>query len=314
MKSGRSLFNEAIADARRKQPGFDVPALSSWLTGPFASLAETVPRFTDELASAGLDVSIMLVAHGLISGPGYSQFHDLWAKVLSRCPELLSTYPRETLGIFHNAALNIRSSGKGVFSRWIDSLDALTDQVKTLPDLKNLCSVLAWTSGLAPYRISALEAAEKLPKELAHQALSVSSSVDIQESIIRFRENRWYNPKGSEEKSLKVIHEVGAFTGFNGKFTDPPSVRACNDYYAVKSGNNYYTLCADTFGAVLLGGSESEYSNAMEQTEEIPEGLLSLINLPEEGLSMTCSCDSIAVFSPWSYTILLISLPGSSKG
>lgn len=324
MKEGRSQFNKRIADVQKQNMGFDIQALSSWLSGPAAFLAESLPRYSTEIASVCLDTSIMLVVHGLTSQQGYSPFKDLWMKILPQCSYMLSSYPRQTLGILHNCALNMHSYNGDFLSRWIDRISILVDRVRTVPELRALCALLAWKSGLAHYRISALRAAESLSEELALLALGVPEGRDLKEAISRFMENRWFNPEIIEQESLRVVHEIGAFTGFNGKFPCPPTVRACNDGFAVRSGDQYFWLFADAFGALIHGGLKKEYYHELDRGNDdnnpgksIQKGVLFVgnnklnINLPEDGLSQVNTADSIAVFSPWSYSIILISLPGS---
>ena len=334
LASGRDFFNERIAAARKARLGFDVDALSAWLTGPAAALAERVAAtspsgeggLSTEVTSAIVDAALMLVGHGLAKGDAREQFAALWTKVLPECASLLSENPRYVFGILHNAALNIRRDKGDVISRWIAYLASLADKVSTVAELRALSSVLAWRSGLAHYRETALQAAATLSPALAKAALGISDGIGLADALSRFAEDRWYDPSSDSRETLQAAHEVGSFVGYGGSFPRPPKVRADGDGFAVESGDRHFWLCADAFGAVLRADSEEGYANADRNPANktsadvtIRDGELhygsyaARLSLPQDGLSLASTRDTAAVYSPWSHSIIIIPLRGSVR-
>ncbi len=320
LAADRSGINARVAEARRIRPLLDTAALGSWLCGPVAALAENLAGDLTAFTEAAIDVSLQLAAHGLLSGPARLSYEKLWTAVLPSCLRPLSEEPRETLALLHNASLNMRQAGSDILGNWLSALEALSPLARNTAELRGLCSLLAWKSGLPQYRESALRLAGTLPPALTAAALGIPKNKDCESTLERLSADRWYDPVRGAPIALRVAHRIGAFSGFGGTFTSPPEVRADGELFVVKSGERYFRLYADTRGAILQAASPADYAEA--ENEKTPErrsvkleksdlccGAERLkIDLPEDGLAFACGSDTLAVYSQWSYSILILPL------
>jgi hypothetical protein len=111
---------------------------------------------------------------------------------------------------------------------------------------------------------------------------------------------------------------VGVFSGFGGRFTQPPELRIAPDGFLVRSGARYFLAMADAFGAVLLPATDDEYAaGALPQPLDTPrirnnrlvfaDRELSL-DLPAEGLTLVANAHTVAVTSPYTHAIRLLPL------
>ncbi|CAN5345692.1 hypothetical protein BH11PSE11_BH11PSE11_33060 [soil metagenome] len=332
LMAGRAQFNARAAEARRRYRALDTGAFADFLGSGVDSVVRAVfAAAPDRLASVVLvayDIALELVGQGL-AGPGArSRFVDeVWRELIPRFAKLVAQQPVEVLAALSNAALNIDKIPGARSEQWLGEMTKLSSHIDTLDRLQAVGQILAWRAGLAHYRAGALRAAAQLPNALALAALGAGAQehadVDWQAIRDKLLSDPWWSPaNGMPEGEIKVgapiEQQIGKFTGFGGNFAQPPSVRACEDGFAVKSADRYYFLMADAYGAVLLSGSKDEFEGATGDLQiEVPPTRGSQLmlkrhtielELPPGKFSLACNAHTVAVFSPYSHGIRLFPL------
>jgi hypothetical protein len=317
LQAGRRQFNDRVSEACRMQPGFDTSAAEALLRGPLdrlATLAASVdPERTGSLLLAAFAVGLTLQLRGKGEQP---LIQALWRDVLPACLPLALQQPRDTLGALFNAALYLLSLGGGQPDRWAREMARLAGRCEDLACLKRLGQVLAWRCGVAQFRASALKVARRLPPGLAAAALALAPEQTLSEALDRLENDPWFDPAQPAGNGLRVMREVGGFSGFGGPFARPPEVRVFARDFVVKSADRYWYLCADVFGALLHAGSSDEFAAGRTDPGELGmsgnEFRLGAqrcaLDLPATGLRRVCGPTTAAVSSSYSHFIWLLAL------
>lgn len=324
LASERSWFNARAAEVARRAPGFSLETLAAFLQsgvdGVVAAVARAVPERAEGVAKAAYDIALILVAQQLVGAEERNRLIErVWVELLPLCTHRIAEAPDKVLGALSNAAVYLGSAPNLRGEEWLGFLSALAGHAKTVPQLLALGQVLVWRVGAAHLRDSALAITSELPEPLALAAVGAAPGNEWATVHARLAANPWWLP---EEKDALLLHsqgkKIGEFSGFGGIFRQPPEVRAHADGFWVKSGDRYSLLMADAWGAVLHRASREEYEQSYFPTTLCPaleENRLMLacgnieLDLPAEGLDIAWNDHTVAVTSPYSYTIRLFPLP-----
>jgi hypothetical protein len=306
LASGRAHFNTRAAEARHRYPAFDTTGFAAFLRtgvdGIAVSVAGVAPERTAQAVLAAYDMALELVAQGL-AGPGARTvaIERAWVDLAPRFARLIAVQPVEVLGALSNAAIHIASEPAARFDDWLEDMAALAAQADSVERLRSLGAIAAWRAGLPHFRESALREAGQLPEPLALMALHAPPGLAWAEVRDAHRANRWWSPQPQRREVHRRGLRIGAFTGFGGTFSQPPSVRACQEGFLVRSGDRFSLLVADAYGAVLLPATAREYADA----DIVIGGLRIASELPEDGLSLAGNGHTVAVTSPYTHSIRL---------
>lgn len=315
LKAGRSHFNARVNEACRIQPGFDTAEVHRFVMGPLDVLATQAFAFDQARANsfivAAFECAITLQLRGKSELP---IVRAIWQTLVPACLPLAMENARDTLGSLFNAGLNMHGLTGVRTEQWVSALAQLAPSCSDLETLRRLGQVLAWRSGAAHFRQSALTVLDQLPTDIAKRAIPSPHGQEWSETIRRMREDPWFDPVQPVARGLRQVHEVGGFTGFGGPFSEPPDVRVYGDGFVLRSADRYWYLCADVFGAVLHAGSVEEFSAGEAAIEP---GVLnsnrvrigsdeSDINLPSARLRAACGPHTIALASPYSHFVVLM--------
>lgn len=323
---GRAQFNAMVAGMKQQQSSFDTPAFSAFLGECVDPLAQAVaaidPTHVEPVVTTAFEMGMALVAQSL-AGPGarVAAVNRVWKEVAPRVAKLVAEQPAEVLGSLSNAVVNLDRAVGDRANWWVDCLIALGPYAATVQDLLGLGQVLAWRAGMVHYREGALDAADRISPQLALAAIgtdSIRSWVDVRE---QFKRDRWWSPDPVTNARAAKGFEAGAFTGFGGMFSLPPEIRAGADGFWIRSANRYAFLAADVHGAILQAATQEEFENAPQSDLEpgpppLPtnEGLktngrLIAVPFPAKDLAVARNRHSIAIASPYSYSVLVIPKP-----
>jgi hypothetical protein len=317
LQAGRGQFNARVAEACRSQPGFDTAAVETLLCGPLDQLAIQAAAVDAERANslllAAFDVGLTLILRGKAELP---LVRALWANALPTCLPLALRQPRDTLGNLFNAALYLQSVAGARIPQWAQEMANLGGHCADLATLRGVGQILAWRAGVAHFRSGALQVAHSLPPELALAALAAAPGQDIATVLDQLAGGPWFDPARPAERGLRVVHEVGGFSGFGGPFAQPPEVRALADGFVLRCADRHWYLCADVFGAVLHAGSAEEFAAGSADAGALifSGGEIRLgdarcaLDLPAEGLQLVCGPNTAAACSPHSHFIRLLAL------
>lgn len=261
LRARRSEFNARFAEARRQNPAADPAAFGTFLETTADVVVQAVDRVrpdrVPDVAAVAYEVGLRLVSHRL-AGPGarHRALDETWRRILPAAATLVAEAPRSVLPAVSNAAHHLAATPGARTSGWIETLERLAPRCPDAGTLLTLGQVAAWRAGLAHYRETALAAADTLPESLALAVLGAREGACWPTVRARLRAEPWFDPsrpveEGSSSDALAVAATVGAFRGFGGLFTEPPRVRAVGEWLYVQSGDEFWILTADAFGATL---------------------------------------------------------------
>ncbi|MES2445238.1 MAG: hypothetical protein V4574_20630 [Pseudomonadota bacterium] len=307
LAEGRPGFNARVAAARSAQTGFDTAAFAVMLQDaldPIVMAVEAVaPERLGAVVDAAFDMAITLVGRGL-AGPKArgDAVNRLWEGVAPAFAAALAEEPFAVLGALTNAALHIAGTPGADVSAWLDRMKAVAP-LATAATLPAIGQVVAWRCGMAHYREGALAAADGLPPETALAAIGAGG--DWAEVRAALRASRWWTPEPVPEAGVTV----GGFTGLGGPFASPPEVRACAEGFLLRSGARVELAIADAFGATLHASTPEDFRAADAQSPRVDGNRVAagdrtvVADLPAQGLTAAANADSLAVASPFSYSV-----------
>lgn len=316
----RPLFNQRVAEARHRTPGLDLAAFSGFVTDTLdpmcAALGKVDEQGTVAVIEAAFGMGLELVAQGL-AGPAarHPWIDRAWRQLTAPMVHLLATSPEDTLGTVTNAVVRLCSVQGVDVEGWINDVSALAPRCPTLGALRSVGALCAWRAGMAHLRIAALDEGKNIDPSLAAAAVDAPDQAWA-ELEPRLRRDRWWHPaRGANERG----RAVGGFTGFGGPFGVPPVARAITDGFVVQSGDRYFLVMCDAFGAVVLPATVAEFAQgdagAVTTLPVTSRGInLSgrdvAVSLPGDTASAALGRDSAALFS--SLTHYLHVLPVSA--
>jgi hypothetical protein len=265
------------------------------------------------------DMALELVGQAL-AGPGArNEFVDrVWQVLAPKVARLISEQPMEMLGALSNAVVNIAKTPNARTDQWVNGMTDLAKYAESIASLRALGQITAWRCGLPHFRLGAIRAADQLPENVALAA--VGASEDAKWTTVRtsFLADPWWVPDAEKQTRLRTGIEIGRFTGFGGIFATPPEIRPNADGFCVKSGDRFSYLIADAYGAVLHPATAEEFTQAdmdvrvkapsLKGSKLLLDGGEVELDLPEDGLVVTCNEHTAAVTSLYTFAIRLLPL------
>lgn len=321
LQAGSSAFNARVAQARSRSARFDVEAFSAFLrdrVGPVVeSVAAVAPDAVGASTVAAFDAALSLVGQRLAGPDRRGGLLDrTWAELLPALPRTLADAPAALIVSLCNAAIHLERAPSARGGDWIRSMTKLGPRAASLGELLSLGQVLAWTAGLAHFRSGALQALDRLAPDLGAAALHAPTGGDWAALRKRLRDERWWSPDvGVAGRALEGFR-VGAFTGFGGVFAEPPQVRAGAGGFVLRSGERCFALHLDVYGWTLNPAAAAEFEAGTRDrpaphapAASVVRGALRIggstwpLDLPEAGLDVAATEDSVAVCSTYSYAL-----------
>jgi len=269
LRAHRAEFNTRFAEMKRRRPGLEGETFSEALVTLVDPVVEAVSRIdreaVAETVSAAYDIMLLLVAEKLAGPAGrHSTLNEACRDLLPKAAERIAEAPLRMLGAVTNALVNLATTPEVREAEWIRSMEAVVAQCETVEMFLQAGQVAGWRCGLAQYRESALAIARRLPSELGSRLIGTEPGAQWEEVVAKLERERWWQPGEPAPKSLQVVRRAGAFRGFGGAFTEPPLVAAIEEDLYVWSGDNFWLLTADAFGATFHRVKAVEFEAAAE--------------------------------------------------
>ena len=308
--AARPWFNERVAEARHRQPGFDVDALRDFIAIELEAVAAAVmaadPDRIGDAVQAAYDIGIELVGQRLLGPQARSPWvRRTWQTIVPVAAPLLARWPRDTLGALSNAAIQLAATPGVRPAQWLERLAVAAPACTDVDMLRRAGAICAWRAGMVALREAALSTGEGLPTSLARTCLGLEPATHDEAIWTSLRADRWFLP----DKASAPGHVLGGFSGFGGTFAEPPAVRADAGGFVARAGDRAYALGADAFGAAMLSAGVERFEAARQAPERLGrdarEALAARLQVPEDGLVAVAHGPSIAVASPWSHRIFL---------
>ena len=311
LADGRATFNSRVASVRLRYPGLDTEALDAFLCNLLDPLLNRVVEAEPDCGAAFLDacfdMALALTEHGWTGGrPRARVVERLWQDVAPAIVPAIARDPRVTLGALTNAAIKLASEPAACLDRWMAIMARLGGRAGSPDELRALAVLAAWRSGVAHLREAALEAA--IDPAIACEAVGAEGRHDWPVLVEYYRHDRWWTP---DRTTRSQGHRLGDFTGFGGRFAEPPRLAQQGAMIVVASGRQYFELAADAYGATLrqlpedVGRSVplASHQPALKGRAIQAEDRLVPCQLPQDGLIQATTADTIAVASRLSYSV-----------
>ena len=260
----RTDCNARFAAARRRWPRLDAEDFALFLRdqlSPLAAALDTsVPVEAHHVLVHAYGLGLQLVAEKL-AGPSTPNpsINRVWNGLFPHMPEVIAEKPRLVLTALGNAAHQLGNTPGTRPDLWRKRLADFIPRCQSAEVLLVIAQVLSWRAGLSHYRTSALLAANRLPPELALEALEAPAGADWESTRDAHLSDSWLG-YGMEPSSRE--HRIGTFRGFGGLFLTPPLVTSSGSQLLVTSGNDAWILVADAFGATFHRAAPEEIEAA----------------------------------------------------
>jgi hypothetical protein len=328
LRSGRGELNARFAAARARHPGLDAEAFADFVRAAVDPLVAAVARVHSErvtdVAVAAYDIALELVGQKLVGRSARTPYVDeAWRRVLPETASLVATQPAQMIAAVCNACHQLSGTAGARPAAWIDIMCRLAGQCADATVFLTLGQVAAWRAGMAHFRRSALAAADTLPESVVLTVMGASSAQHWSDIRGRLAIDPWFDPAAPAEAPglVRVAARAGAFRGFGGLFTEPPTVAMADEQLFVRGGAECWLLEADAFGATFHRATNEEFERARARPalpdEVSVHGTTLIIHGSKVGLSsmldeVSSACASrttVALTTPHTHAVLLLSIP-----
>lgn len=314
----RDDFNARVRAAQRRFPGFDTQAFLEFLAGPVDGLVEAVtavaPERVPATVVAAFDIALELTGRHLIGSSNAGASLDAaWRMLMPRYASLVAKAPRHVLAMLGNAVIHLAGIPDARCDQWLHEMGELAPAIDTVDQLRTVGQIVAWRAGAAHFRTGAIAAAASLPPVLALKAFSAKASSSWAALQRCIEVDPWWH---GDDGHARAEREIGCFAGFGGPFPEPPTIRAVDGAIAVRSGDRYFTLFGDAYGAVLLASDRAAFdrlpSDAGRCHHVMQDDVLTiggqdvLVDLPDRGLTVCATVNTIVIASAFTHAIRLM--------
>ncbi len=321
LRAGRAELNRRHGLARHRYPGIDDEVFLGLLAGPLDALvaqvaavdAGAVPRVVECV----YDLSLSLLGQRWL-GPGGRApgILDGWLALAQNAPRFIAEDPQACLAAIANAQVHWSQQGDGI--AWTQTLIALAARAPSLDELLRAGQVAAWRHGLAHYRMSALQRARQLPRELTAIAFGLGLREWQDGYLDQLAADCWFRPDAKDAgKRPRVVARIGDFVGFGGGFPTPPLASCDSSQLLLQSEAVQFLVFADAYGASLqpAGGPAPVSAQRLPTGWRIAGSVLSWpggqLDFAEHGAitSAVANADTLVLTHAYSHAATLIALP-----
>lgn len=312
----RDRFNARMRETRRRTPALAPEVVAVFLQDCAAPLVDAVaaqaPARVDAVVDAVFEAALALAARKSIGPGARSQLlAEAWAGSFAAFAPLVAAQPAPVLGMLSNAIVYLEALPGTRPRQWLAEMAALAPRIGSAAQLAVTGQIAAWRAGAAHFREGAIGAADGVPGALALAALRAPENSDLQALLLQMIDDPWWRGVGDEAREDA---ELGSFTGFGGAFATPPQIRAALDRFVVRSGERYFTLMVDAYGAGLqpAGAEDFERGDAGHVAHTLDGDTLQVgtrriaLDLPPAGLALCANRSTVAIVSSFTHAIRLL--------
>lgn len=249
----RDSLNERFAARRRGGAKIEPTAFLAHVREAISPLVADVhsrlPERAPAVLSALYDASLDLFAASLLGAEAkLPAVQRVWAELLPAAVSLLAREPVSLVGCLCNAVFQVAQQRGTRPEQWLDRMKAALPHCSSVADVVEAGLVTAWQAGMPQYREPALAAAERMKPKLAAIALGLSGETPA-DAVTALKCDRWCRIGVTAPSGLSPVGHEGAFTGFGGVFSHPPTVRTVGGKLVVSVGESgHWQMIADAFG------------------------------------------------------------------
>lgn len=314
LERGRDDFNARFLRARRGGLRVDGEIFSEVmrdLAGPIVDAVAIVDAgAVEETTEVVFDVGLRLSSHFLLGRESrHGAINSLWREDLPRLSRFVARDPRRVISALSNAAHFMALARGGDVQGWRELLAEVAPRCHSVDELLQMGQVLAWRSGMAHFRESALKVWEGLGEELKYAALGASREMGSVDELRHRVYQRWMPLDSDEPEVASPILRVGGFRGDGGPFLQPPRVCLLDGRIFACDQRGVWSIHADIFGACCQRAPVSvrEFSRVYDGKAGVIKDEIRKMNRAfDDATSVAVTLDTTAISLGHSHFIYLI--------
>ena len=287
-------------------------------------LAEVEARYPERAAAvltALYDASLDLFAASLL-GPEAKlpAILRIWTEVLPNAVTLLAREPVSLVGCLCNAVFQVAQQRGTRPDQWVDRMRRAVPHCQSVSDVLDAGAVAAWQAGMPQFREPALSAADRMKPPLTAAALGLNAEPPS-DVLTALKRDRWFRVgAAASAPGLSPVGHAGAFTGFGGAFSRPPTVWCHGGRLVVSAGSAHWQMVADAYGV---------WFRRMEEAKRKPDPLPAEVGVDARGTvrwgrsackaphlgghtGLACDGETLAVTIPTSHHVFLFARTGGA--
>ncbi|WP_076994552.1 hypothetical protein [Actinosynnema sp. ALI-1.44] len=288
----RDRYNAQFRLARHRSKNLDANAFLEHLRVFVSPIVNAAGGDPIEVTDALMDLS--LATHGRLP----VSLH----RVLLNQARFVGMDPARVSVALANALHHLESEPGTTTHKWITYLEYYSRSLETVESLLDLGVVLAWVCGLAALRESALDVASRL-------APGTLRGFTFTDDVDQLRADPWWSPTN---RGLRIVRKLGAFRGFGGTFTRPPTVFLHEGRLHATDGAHTWRVHADAYGGALRRADNATPQHQAPTLTLSRDGAVScngesrVFRQLAGATSWTSWSNTLAVTTPWTHSIMFV--------
>ena len=256
----RDYFNSGFVRARRMSRQLDAEEFSDHLRKVVAPMVDEIARQAPEKANSVAivlyDLSLELFAKDCLGTKSrYPAMAKVWQELFPQIPSFVAEQPHQLVSACCNAVYNLSveaGNGGKTAEHWLARMKAIARLCVDVEQFLLVGQVLAWRSGMAHYRETAIAIWQQLPESLMVATLGFPCELAPSKSELMAEiADPWRLPGMAGKQKLAIVGQLGGFRGFGGPFICPPAAIAIDGQLFVYDDEHCWSLHTDCFGAIL---------------------------------------------------------------
>jgi len=314
----RETCNQMVSSVHHQYPQLDTDSFNEFLKECLDPIMEKFDGDSNQIsfpvAYAGFKHGLQLATLNWLSDESkrnivkctWTEYYPCILPIVSAAPEKTFT---KTSNILHQlSGVNLRFP-----LHWLNTMSSIASDCEDVQILDKAGAVCAWMAGLAHYREAALTQLKTLPAALHKKLFSLNDVTDVEIHYAELTRNRWASNASiySTEPDNLYKHQrrIGQSELLGGDFPSVPEVVTNGQQLFVKTGSTTWLLHADSFGTTLLPHDEPDDRDLSVTPNLLPIKELDELKDIHNISSVAHLDDTIAITSPETYSVILISCP-----
>lgn len=258
LDAGRDRYNGLFLSARREHRRLDADAVLTHvrehLPAAIEAVAAVAPDAVPKVTTTLYELSLALIGRELLGPQAQApQLKLVFDQLLPAMPRLLAADPSRLTTALLNAVHKLSQERGFVLPLWVDRLVEAAPRCPDTATLMALGQAFAWRGGLSHFREGVLERLRQLPAEQVTLALGLREGDPSPETCLTMLEGDpfWRPELARFPATLRIVGQVGRFSGFGGEFRAPPTVMCVSGQLIAFDERACWAIYADAYGARL---------------------------------------------------------------
>lgn len=278
LEENRAELNQKFLNSKLYYPKLDAENFKRIICDVMAPALEACSDLPQDkfnlFAKALYNTSLELYGKEYIGeSTKFVDYYLYWQELVVQLSKIISQSPAQMIAALSNALYSLSIVYEGRLEEWVKILIRVSQTSSNYKVLLDAGKLASWRCGLAHFRISALELAKTMDKEIVSIIFDIPKDTDynLEGVISKMLANPWLAMGDAilptNKKLDLVCQKVGGFTGLGSKFKYIPVVTQCNENeftievnYSTKGDGNsklskqteFFRLFADAYGTSII--------------------------------------------------------------